>query len=140
MGIRDLFKLTREARELRHNTPTPSMGGMLGRVRETVADLNAQRADSSRLLAEGIPGTAVIRDMGTPARGAAWFSLMLDLEVHPRTREPYRVANQYLVPARARLEPGVELPVRIDADDPSRIAIDWDRAPQGPQPGEIRPL
>lgn len=140
MGMfKDLFKLTREAKELKRNTPTPSMGEMVGQAREMVQDINAQQADSGRVLAEGIPGTAVIREMGTPARGAAWFNLMLDLEVRPATRQPYRVANEYLVPAGAQLEEGVELPVRVDANDPAKIAIDWDNAPQGPSLGQIRP-
>jgi hypothetical protein len=138
--IKDLFKLTREAKELKRNTPTPSMGEMVGQMRETVENINAQQADSSRVLAEGTPATAIIRDLGTPERGAAWFNLMLDLEVRPAIGRPYRVANEYLVPASARLEPGVELPVRVDAGDPAKIAIDWGNAPQGPALGEIRPV
>jgi hypothetical protein len=138
--IRDLLRLNREAKELRRNTPTPSMGEMVGQMREMVEDINVQQADSGRVLAEGIPATAIIRDMGTPARGAAWFNLMLDLEVRPATRQPYRVANEYLVPAGAQLEEGVELPVRVDANDPARIAIDWENAPRGPSLGQIRPV
>jgi hypothetical protein len=34
----------------------------------------------------------------------------------------------------------VELPVRVDAGDPAKIAIDWGNAPQGPALGEIRPV
>jgi len=140
MGMfKDLFKVTREAKELKRNTPTPSMGEMVGQMRETVESINAQQADSGRVLAEGTPATAVIRDLGTPARGAAWFNLMLDLEVRPTIGRPYRVANEYLVPASAQLEPGVELPVRVDANDPAKVAIDWDSAPQGPSLGQIRP-
>jgi hypothetical protein len=138
--IRDLFKLSREAKELKRNTPTPSMGELVSQARDMVADINAQQADSGRVLAEGLPGTAIIRDMGTPERGAAWFNLMLDLEVRPATRQPYRVANDYLVPAAAHLEEGVELPVRIDANEPAKIAIDWDNAPRGPSLGQIRPV
>jgi hypothetical protein len=141
MGMfKDLFKLTREAKELKRNTPTPSMGEMVGQMRETVESMNAQQADSGRVLAEGTPATAVIRDLGTPERGAAWFNLMLDLEVRPTIGRPYRIANEYLVPASAQLEPGVELPVRVDANDPAKIAIDWGNAPEGPPLGEIRPV
>jgi hypothetical protein len=141
MGMfKDLFKLTREAKELKRNTPTPSMGEMVGQMRETVESINAQQADSGRVLAEGTPATAVIRDLGTPERGAAWFNLMLDLEVRPTIGRPYRIANEYLVPASAQLEEGVELPVRVDANDPAKIAIDWDNAPEGPSLGEIRPV
>ena len=141
MGMfKDMFKLTREAQELKRNTPTPSMGEMVGQMREAVEGLNAQQADSQRLLAEGIPGRAIVREIGTPERGAAWFNLMLDLEVHPSTREPYRVANEYLVPAAVPLAPGLELPVRIDPDDRAKIAIDWDNVQRGPAMGEIRPV
>jgi hypothetical protein len=141
MGMfKDLFKLTREAKELKRNTPTPSMGEMVGQMRETVESINAQQADSGRVLAEGTPATAIIRDLGTPERGAAWFNLMLDLEVRPTIGRPYRIANEYLVPASAQLEPGVELPVRVDANDPAKIAIDWGNAPEGPPLGEIRPV
>jgi hypothetical protein len=141
MGMfKDMFKLTREAQELKRNTPTPGMGEMVSQMRETVEEINAAQADSKRLLAEGIPGKAVVREIGTPERGAAWFNLMLDLEVHPSTREPYRVANEYLVPAAVPLGPGVELPVRIDPNDRAKIAIDWDNVPRGPAMGEIRPV
>lgn len=141
MGMfKDLFNLTREAQELKRNTPTPSMGEMIGQAREVVEDMNAQQAAAPEILANGIPGTAILREMGTPERGAAYFNLMLDLEVHPRTRDPYRLANDYMVPATAHLEPGVELAVMIDPNDPARIAIDWDNAPLGPQMGQVRPL
>ncbi len=140
MGMfKDLRGLMRSSKELQRNTPRPSMGEMIGQMRETVDNINAQQVDSGRLLAEGMPGTAIVCDMGTPERGATWFNLVLDLEVRPRTREPYRVANEYLVPAAVHLEPGIELPVRIDPEDPSKLAIDWDNAPRGPALGEVRP-
>jgi hypothetical protein len=141
MGMfKDLFGLTRSARELQKSFPMPDVSESIARMRETVDSINAQQADSGRLLAEGLPGTAIIREMGTPERGATWFNLTLDLEVHPQTREPYRVANEYLVPAAVHLEPGVELPVRIDPDDRAKLAIDWGNAPHGPALGQVRPL
>ena len=129
MGMfKDLFKLTREAQELKRNTPTPSMGEMVGQLRETVEGINAQQGDSARLLAEGIPGTAIIREMGTPERGATWFNLMLDLEVHPRTRDPYRVANEYLVPGAVPTRAG---PRATGDDRPRRPGEAGDRLGQG---------
>src|SRR4051812_17987248 len=108
MGMfKDLRGLLRSSKELRDSMPMPSMRESIHQLRETVEGFSAQQADQGRLLAEGVPGTAIIREMGTPERGATWFNLVLDLEVHPRTREPYRVANDYLVPAAAHLEPGV---------------------------------
>ena len=142
--IRDLFGLTRDARKLQQDMKQsgqiPSMREMVGQARDQLADFGQMQSDAPRILAEGTPATAIIREMGTPERGAAWFNLVLDLEVHPRTGQPYRVANDYLVPAAAHLEPGVELQVRIDPNDRAKIAIDWGNAPQGPALGEIRPV
>jgi hypothetical protein len=78
--------------------------------------------------------------MGPPQRGAAWFNLQLDFEVHPSTRDPYMVAVEILVPQAANLVPGAELPVRIDPNDPAKIAVDWDKVDKGPQLGEIKPV
>jgi hypothetical protein len=141
MGMfKDIFKLTRQANELKKNTDVPSMGEMVKQANTQLEQLNQQQAGQDELLSTGLPGKAIIRDMGTPERGAMWFNLTLDLEVHPSTREPYRVANEYLVPQAANLGIGVELPVRIDPDDPAKIAIDWDNAGRGPQLGQIRPV
>ena len=141
MGMfKDLRGLLRSSKQLRDSMPMPSMRDSIQQLRETVDNFSAQQADQGRLLAEGIPGTAIIREMGTPDRGATWFNLMLDLEVHPTTREAYRVANDYLVPAAVHLEPGVELPVKIDPYDRAKLAIDWENAPRGPALGEVRPL
>jgi hypothetical protein len=127
MGMfKDLRGLLRSSKQLRDSFPMPSMRDSIQQMRETVDNF--------------IPGTAIIREMGTPDRGATWFNLMLDLEVHPTTREAYRVANDYLVPAAVHLEPGVELPVKIDPDDRAKLAIDWENAPRGPALGEVRPL
>jgi len=138
--FRDLFRLTREAKDLQRSMPTPSMGEMVSQMRETVAGVNAQQADQGRLLAEGIPGTAVVREHSAPQPDATWFNQMLDLEVHPTTRAPYRVANEYLVPQSARLSVGSELSVRVDPDDPAKIAIDWSAMPPGPELGKVRPV
>ena len=55
-------------------------------------------------------------------------------------RQAYRVANTYMVPATASLGQGVTLPVKVDQNDASKIAIDWDAAPQGPAEGAVRPV
>jgi hypothetical protein len=150
-SVKDLAGVTRQAKALQNQQQEaagykPGMGGalsqmgdMLGQMNEQLADLTGQAADEPRLLAEGVPGEAVIVAMGTPERGAQRFNLDLDLEVHVGGQAPYRVANQYIVPASAPLGPGVRLPVRVDASDPSRLAIDWANVAAGPARGEVRP-
>jgi hypothetical protein len=150
-GMKDMANLTKEAKAVQRKQQEeagykPGMGGqlaqmgdMLGQATEQLKELNDQGSDTNRILAEGIAGTAVIVGMGTPARGAQKFNLDLDLEVHVSGRAPYRVANQYIVPASAPLGQGVTLPVKVDPNDPAKIAIDWDNVATGPARGEVRP-
>jgi hypothetical protein len=136
-GMKDMAGLTKQAKELQRQQQEEAgykpgfggqmqqMGDMLSQANEQLAELNNQQGDQERILAEGIAGTATIVGMGTPARGAQQYNLDLDLEVHVSGRAPYRVANQYIVPASAPLGPGVTLPVKVDPDDQAKIAIDW---------------
>jgi hypothetical protein len=57
------------------------------------------------------------------------------LEVRVPDRDPYRVEGVFKVPKRAEntgvletgaLQPGIELPVHVDANDPQAVEIDWD--------------
>jgi hypothetical protein len=151
-GMKDMAGMTRQAKELQRQQQEqagykPGLGGqmaqmgdMMSQANEQLAELTGQSGDRQRILADGIAGTAVIVGMGTPARGAQQFNLDLDLEVHVSGRAPYRVANQYIVPASAPLGQGVTLPVKVDPDDQAKIAIDWDNVATGPAPGEVRPV
>ena len=150
-GAKDLAGVTKQARQLQEQQQQQAgykpgmrgtmaqMGDMMGQANEQLAELTAQHADQQRLLAEGLPGEAVIIAMGTPERGAQQFNLDLDLEVHLAGQAPYRVANQYIVPASAPLGQGLRIPVKVDANDPAKLAIDWAGVAQGPARGEVRP-
>lgn len=151
-SMKDLSGLTKQAKQLQRQQQQEAgynpgfggqmqqMGDMLSQANEQLADLTGAQGERGRILAEGIAGTATIVGMGTPARGAQWFNLDLDLEVSIPGRQAYRVANTYMVPASATLGRGVTLPVKVDQSDQSKIAIDWDSAPQGPAAGEVRPV
>jgi hypothetical protein len=151
-GMKDLAGVTKQAKAMQEQQQEqagykPGMGGMmsqmgdmLGQANEQLSELTGQSGDRGRILAEGISGEAVIVGMGTPARGAQQYNLDLDLEVHVSGRQPYRVANQYIVPAAVPLGQGVRLPVKVDPNDPAKIAIDWNSASRGPAPGEVRPV
>ncbi len=150
-GMKDMAKLTKQAKELQRQQQQeagykPGLGGTMKQMGDLVSDateqvgqLVSQQGDQRRILVEGISGQAVVVGMGTPDRGAQRYNLDLDLEVHVSGRQPYRVANQYIVPAAVPLGPGVSLPVKVDAEDRAKIAIDWDNAPRGPAAGEVRP-
>jgi len=151
-SIKDLSSMTKQAKQLQNQQlaeggykqgfsgQMQQMGDLISQGTEQLSELTDSQGDRARLLAEGIAGQATIVGMGTPARGAQWFNLDLDLEVNVSGRQAYRVANSFMVPASASLGAGVTLPVKVDPNDPAKIAIDWDSAPKGPAAGEVRPV
>jgi hypothetical protein len=150
--MKDLSSLTKEAKQLQRQQQQEAgykpgfggqmqqMGDMIGQAKDQLADLTDTSGERAGILANGIAGQGVIVAHGTPERGAQWFNLDIDMEVHVSGRQPYRVNNQYMVPAGATLGQGVSLPIKVDPNDPAKIAIDWDSAQSAPQRGEVRPV
>jgi hypothetical protein len=150
-SMKDLAEVTKQANQMKDQQQReagykPGLGGsmaqmgdMIGQANEQLKELNDQSGEQSGLLATGIAAEGVIIGHGTPARGASWFNLDIDMEIHVPGRKPYRVNNQYMVPATATLGPGVKLPVKVDANDQAKIAIDWQSADTAPARGEVRP-
>jgi Short C-terminal domain len=151
-GLKDLSNLTKQAKDLQRQQQEEAgykpgfrgqmqqMGDMISQANEQLADLTDSSGERSQILANGIPGQGVIVAHGPPERGAQWFNLDIDLEVHVNGRRPYRVNNMYMVPAGATIGPGATLPIKVDPNDPSKIAIDWDAAQRAPERGEVRPV
>lgn len=145
MGIfKDVRKLNKQAKELakEQGIDTSLRGmmkqapGMLEQASQQLQQVQTGQAKGQRLRAEGVPATAkllAVRDAGITLGGGAVGGLDnpvadLDIEVIVDGREPYRVTIRQMVPrlAVARLIPGSELPVRVDAADPSAVLVDWD--------------
>jgi Short C-terminal domain len=151
-SMKDLSSLTKDAKQLQRQQQQEAgykpgfggqmqqMGDLIGQSKEMLADLNDTSGERAGILANGIAGQGVIVAHGTPERGAQWFNLDIDMEVHISGRQPYRVNNQYMVPAGATLGQGVTLPIKVDPNDPAKIAIDWDSAQAAPARGEVRPV
>jgi putative oligomerization/nucleic acid binding protein len=151
-SIKDLSSLTKEAKQLQREQQAEAgykpgfggqmqqMGDLISQANEQLADLKDSSGQRSEILATGLPGQGVVIAHGTPERGARWFNLDIDMEVHVGGRRPYRVNNMYMVPAGATIGQGVTLPIKVDREDPSKIAIDWDSAQPAPARGEVRPV
>jgi hypothetical protein len=149
-SMKDLSSLTKQAKQLQRQQQEEAgykpgfggqmqqMGDMLSQANEQLAELTRQSGEREQILANGISGQGVIVGHGPLERGAQWFNLDIDMEVHVSGRQPYRVNNQYLVPAGASIGQGVTLPIKVDASDPAKIAIDWESAQRAPQRGEVR--
>jgi hypothetical protein len=111
---------------------------------------------SKRILERGVAGTAVIREsrkieddardehgqrgqyvLNDMRDAGLWgkHSYDLTLEIQIPGTEAYEVSGEFKTPAKAGrtglvshrgLGPGLELPVKVDREDPQRVAIDWD--------------
>ena len=150
-SMKDLADVTKTAKQMQDQQQRdagykPGLGGsmaqmgdMLGQANEQLKELSGESGDRDRLLADGIAGEGVIISHGVPARGAQWFNMDIDMEIHVPGRAAYQINNQYMVPNGATLGPGVKLPIRVDPEDQTKIAIDWDGAGSAPARGEVRP-
>lgn len=78
-----------------------------------------------KILKKGIPGRARIQSMTMPPRGASKFNLGMTLRVSVEGRAPNEVEDQWIVSAKTPLGFGKALPVKVDRDDPQRLAVDW---------------
>ncbi len=151
-SMKDLSSLTKEAKQLQRQQQQEAgykpgfggqmqqMGDMISQAKDQLGELSDSSSERSQILVNGISGQGVIVAHGTPERGAQLFNMDIDMEVHVSGRQPYRVNNQYMVPAGATIGQGVTLPIKVDPSDPAKIAIDWDSAQQAPARGEVRPV
>lgn len=151
-SMKDLSNLTKQAKEMQRQQQAEAgykrgfagqmqqMGDLIASANEQLADLTDSSGERAQILANGLPGQGVIVAHGTPERGAQWFNMDIDMEIHVSGRQPYRVNNMYMVPAGATIGQGVTLPVKVDPSDPAKVAIDWDSALSAPQRGEVRPV
>ena len=141
--IRDLFRLRKQAKEIREAYPTPSLselvqhaGQMMDEAPQLLQQLQDAQADSAALLSDGVPGVATlvaIRDtrMTIGTGGAENPVAELELDVEVDGAPPVRVTSRQVVPRLqvGRLVMGGRFHVRVDALDRSKLAIDWDAAP-----------
>jgi hypothetical protein len=151
-SMKDLSGMTKQAKELQRQQQEEAgykpgfrgqmqqMGDLISQANEQLADLTGASGERDRILTTGLPGQGVVMAHGTPERGAQWFNMDIDLEVHVSGRRPYRVNNMYMVPAGATIGQGVALPIKVDPDDPSKIAIDWESSQRAPARGAVRPV
>jgi len=79
-----------------------------------------------KILKKGTPGRATIVSASVPARGASSFNMAMTLQVYVEGMTPYEVEDQWMVKSRDTEALGGSIPVKVDPEDSSRVAIDWD--------------
>jgi hypothetical protein len=97
---------------------------------QTAASTGASVAE---ILATGVPGRAVIREMFetgvvAPDNGDPVVGFVLDVRVEGRDPYELRFAHRVPVAIRPRVEVGAEVPIRALPPDPNEVAIDWANA------------
>jgi hypothetical protein len=102
-------------------------GGMPS-VRQSFKDIGAAVDDRGEreIMKNGTPAKAIAKGFAEPVPGDR-FAMQILLEVHPPSGAPYEV--QYVFPStrmKAALTVGMELPVKISAEDPQKVAVQWD--------------
>jgi hypothetical protein len=114
-GAKDLKKLSD------HHGGMPS-------VRGAFKDIGAMADDrgESDVLENGIAAKGVAKGFAEPVPGDR-FAMHIPIEVHPPSGEPYQV--DYVFPTtrmKAAVTVGMEVPIKIHPEDPTRIAVQWD--------------
>ena len=117
-----LFKGMKDLKALGdHHGGMPSMKSAFKDI-AAVADDRGER----EILKNGTPAKAVAKGFTQPVPGDR-FAMQIPLEIHPPGGEPYEV-NYVFTAARmkAAITVGMEIPVKVDPNDPQRVAVQWD--------------
>ena len=104
-----------------HHGGMPSIGGAF----KDLAALSDDRGEGE-VLKHGVPAKAVVKSFAMPSQTEK-FAMTIDLEIHVAGREPYVTTYTYpTARQKAAMTPGMEVPVKVHPDDPTRIAVQWD--------------
>jgi Short C-terminal domain len=81
-----------------------------------------------KILKKGRTGTGTIVSMSAREPGASSQNVAMTLQIQVEGMSPYEVEDQWMVSSKATLGFGLALPVRVDQENPQKVAIDWDAA------------
>ncbi|GAB2841023.1 hypothetical protein GCM10022221_45420 [Actinocorallia aurea] len=129
MGFfKSLRQIQKQSAEMQRGwDPAAQMRAGMAQMQAATGMLAQQNA-TAHLMHTGVPATGMItavHDTGTRLNGQPMVSL--ELLVTALSRPPYPVTVQSVVPLTglARLNPGQELPIRVDPVQPQTVAVLW---------------
>lgn len=123
MGLfKDMRGAISGAKELGdHHGGMPSVKGAF----KDIVALSDDRGEAE-VLQDGVPAKAVVKGFAMP-HPTEKFAMQIDLEIHPPGGAPYPVSYTYpTARQKAAMSAGMEIPVKIHPQDPSRVAVQWD--------------
>jgi len=78
------------------------------------------------ILKTGIAAKGIVKGFPMAVAGNR-FAMQIPIEVHPQQGEPYTIDYAFpTVRMQAAISAGMEIPVKVDRDNPQRIAVQWD--------------
>jgi len=121
-GMKDMKDAVSGAKELGdHHGGMPSIGGAF----KDIKALSDDRGEGE-VLKDGTPAKAIVKSFAMPS-ATEKFAMQIDLEVHPPSGAPYQITYTYpTARQKAAMSVGMEVPVKIHPEDPSRVAVQWD--------------
>jgi hypothetical protein len=103
-------------------------GGMPS-MKDAYRDISSMADDrgEGEILKNGTPTKAVVQGFATPVPDDR-FAMEIPLDVYPPDGgQPYRLVYRFpTTRMKAALSVGMEVPIKVDPGDPTRIAIQWD--------------
>jgi Short C-terminal domain len=81
-----------------------------------------------KILKKGKPGTGTIVSMSALDPSASSQNVGMTLQIQVEGLSPYEIEDQWMVSRKSTLGFGMALPVKVDMDNPQKVAIDWDAA------------
>ena len=76
-----------------------------------------------------VAGTARIVSCSRHGGEGRWQNCRMHLVVEIEGREPYPAETHQIAPRKKWPQPGLVVPVNVDADDPSKVKVDFDEMP-----------
>lgn len=121
-GMKDMKDAVAGAKELGdHHGGMPSIGGAF----KDIKALSDDRGEGE-ILKDGTPAKAVVKSFAMPSTTEK-FAMQIDLEIHPPSGAAYLITYTYpTARQKAAMSVGMEIPVKVDPADPSRVAVQWD--------------
>jgi hypothetical protein len=121
-GIKDVVQTERNLKEAAaEHGGVPTIGDTYRDIRGAFDD-RGERA----ILQTGVAAKAIVRGFPQQIPGDR-FAMQIPLEIHPPQGQPYTI--DYVFPTvrmQAALSPGMEVPVKVDPDNPQDVAVQWD--------------
>jgi hypothetical protein len=121
-GFKDMKDAVAGAKELGdHHGGMPSISGAFSDIKA----LSDDRGEGE-ILKSGTPAKAIVKSFAVPST-MEQFAMTIDLEIHAAGRAPYAITYTYpTARQKAPMTPGMEIPVKVDPANPSRVAVQWD--------------